>query len=35
MRKYEVEFHTSNWMKYEYNLNATDGTILEKSVDMD
>ena len=33
--KFEIEFRTADRMEYEYDINAADGTILERSADYD
>ena len=35
IEKFEIEFKTSDFMEYEYEIDAADGTILEKSADFD
>lgn len=35
IKKFEIEFRTADFMEYEYEINVSDGTILEKSADFD
>ena len=35
IEKFEIEFRTADFMEYEYDINVSDGTILEKNADFD
>ena len=35
IQKFEIEFRTPDFMEYEYDINVSDGTILERNADFD
>ena len=35
IEKFEIDFRTADFMEYEYDINAADGTILERSAEFD